>query len=264
MSPLRVLVAVLVMLTASPAVAESNAENAVRVSQAALGRQLPDLSFTRTDGQTVRLSELRGRPLLVSLVYTGCADVCPTLIESLVPAVKAAQAALGSDGFAVITIGFDVRNDTPSRLRSFANSRGANLPGWWFLAADEASLDALAQAVGFGFYSRAGSFDHLAQVSVIDAEGRLYQQIYGAVFEPPLIVEPLKTLVFKRDQPIVSLDRLIDRVKYFCTVYDPSSGRYYFNYSLFMSIGIGIACFGLVLAFVAREWRRSPGRARLP
>ena len=248
----------------SCALATTNAENAIALSQGALGQRLPELALTDTNGRTVRLSDYRGKPLLVSMIYTACADVCPTLLESLYPAVEAGRRALGEDSFAVITVGFDIRNDTPERLRLFARSRGIDLPNWSFLAADEQSLDALAKAVGFGIYSRAGGFDHLAQVSLIDAEGRVSQQIYGAIFEPPIIIDPLKALVLRRSAPLQSLDILIDRIRYFCTVYDPKSGRYYFNYSLFISVGIGLLSFSLIVLALLREWWRSNGRGIRP
>jgi protein SCO1/2 len=250
------LLAALMFQFAGSAKSDERADALFDVSQTALGQSLPDITFVDTEGKKVSLRDFRGRPLLVSLIYAGCADVCPTLIENLVPAVEAAQSALGRDSFSVITIGFDTRQDTPQRLKSFAVARGADLPGWTFLSAEVDSLDGLARAVGFGFYSRAGGFDHLSQVSIVDGDGKLYQQVYGAVFEPPLIVEPLKTLVFKRDRPLLSMTQLINRVKFFCTVYDPSSGRYYFNYSLFMGIAIGFACFGFVLFALIREWRK--------
>lgn len=243
--------------SATGAPANERVQETLRQSQAAIGGSLPDVVFTDTEGRRVRLADFRGKPLLVTLLYTGCTDVCPTLIENLVPAVKVARDALGADSFAVVTVGFDIRQDSPDRLRSFARTRGANMSNWSFLAADEASLDRLARAVGFAFYSRPGGFDHMSQVSIVDADGRLYQQVYGAVFEPPLIVEPLKNLVYKRDAPLASMQGLIDRVKFFCTIYDPSSGRYYFNYSLFMSIAIGLGSFGAVLFFIVREWQKS-------
>lgn len=248
----------------SCALATTNAENAIALSQGALGQRLPELALTDTNGRTVRLSDYRGKPLLVSMIYTACADVCPTLLESLYPAVEAGRRALGEDSFAVITVGFDIRNDTPERLRLFARSRGIDLPNWSFLATDEESLDALAKAVGFGIYSRAGGFDHLAQVSLIDAEGRVSQQIYGAIFEPPIIIDPLKALVLRRSAPLQSLDILVDRIRYFCTVYDPKSGRYYFNYSLFISVGIGLLSFSLIVLVLLREWWRANGRGIRP
>ncbi len=245
------------VLWSSAAAAAGNAQDALARSEAALGQRLPDLTFTDTEGKPVRLSDYLGKPLLISMIYTSCADVCPTLIESLHPAIRAAQKALGADSFAAITVGFDVRNDTPSRLRMFARTRGIDLPNWKFVAAEQDSLDALARAVGFGIYSRAGGFDHLAQVSLIDGKGQVSQQVYGSVFEPPVIVDPLKALVFGRNLPLRTLEGLIDRIRYFCTVYDPSSGRYYFNYSIFMTLGIGLASFALIILTLVREWRRS-------
>ena len=49
----------------------SEAEDAFDVSQAALGAPIPDLSFTDTRNQPVRLSDFRGKPLVITLVYTG-------------------------------------------------------------------------------------------------------------------------------------------------------------------------------------------------
>lgn len=234
------------------------AERALETSRAALGTSLPDVTLKDHTGTSVSLASFKGKPLLVTLVYTSCADVCPTLIETLYPAVKEAQEALGEDSFSTITVGFDVRQDTPERMRLLASRHGVDLPNWRFLSADQKNLDALARAVGFAIYSRPGGYDHLAQVSLVDRDGKLYQQVYGAVFEPPVIVEPLKDLVFGRYRPITSLQNIIDRIKLFCTVYDPNSGRYYFDYSLFAGIAIGILCLSLILVFILREWRRPP------
>ncbi len=249
----------IVLLTVAATARETDrATQAVEASRAALGNTVPDVVLQGTDGAPLRLSAFRGKPLLITLVYTSCADVCPTLIETLYPAVERAQSALGQDSFSVLTVGFDVRTDTPERMRLMARSRGVDLPNWRFLSADQENLDALARALGFAFYARAGGFDHLAQVSVVDGQGRLYQQVYGAIFEPPVIVEPLKDLVFGRYRPVTSLQGIVDRIKLFCTVYDPNSGRYIFDYSLFAGIAIGLMCLGLVLALLIREWRRPP------
>jgi protein SCO1/2 len=261
------LAAALSCLLAAPALAHepATAEEALAGSEAALGRVLPELGFVDTAGQARTLAEFRGRPLLVSLVYTACTDACPTLIENLYPAVEAAQEALGADAFSVITVGFDTRNDTPERMLSFVRARGVDLPGWHFLSGDHATIDALATAVGFTFYPSAGGFDHMAQVSVVDREGRLYQQVYGGVFETPQIVEPLKDLVFGRERSLLSLDGLVDRVRWLCTVYDPRSGRYYFDYSLFIGIAIGALSLLGLLAWLAREWLRPRAdRPRVP
>ena len=247
------------VLIVSPAAAgeRPSPAGALTASQAALGRGLPDLSFVDTAGHRVRLSDYQGRPLLISMLYTGCTDICPTLIESLRPSVAAAQEVLGEDSFHVVTVGFDGRNDTPDRMRSFARLHGAELPNWSFLSADQETLDRLAEAVGFTFFALAGAFEHSAQVSVVDQKGELYQQVYGGTFQAPAIVEPLKDLVFGRRHPLISLDGIADRVRLFCTIYNPRTGRYYFNYSLIVGFVIGAGCLLLVLTVLIREQRRS-------
>jgi protein SCO1/2 len=241
----------------APLRAEDQQADALATSQRVIGNPIPALTFTNIDGQPVALSSLRGKPVLLTLIYTGCADVCPAVIESLAPAVAAAEEALGEGSFTVVTIGFDTRNDTPARMRSFARQHNAGGPNWLFLASTTETMEQLTQAVGFSFFSSAGGFDHMAQITVIDKQGIIYRQVYGSTFDTPQIVEPLKDLVFSREKSFLSVDGLIDRVKLFCTVYDPYTGRYYFNYSLFASILIGAVSLGLVLYALVRETRKS-------
>ena len=99
----------------------------------------------------------------------------------------------------------------------------------------------------------------MAQVSVIDSDGRIYQQVRGGTFNPPAIVEPLKNLMFGQRQTLLSVQGITERIKLFCTVYNPNTGRYYFNYSLFVGMGIGFACLLLLLAWLVREFRLSGG-----
>ncbi len=242
------------------AITPPDEEESLARSRAVVGDTLPDLAFRDTEGRIVRLGELRGRPLLISLVYTACADICPTQIQTLYPIVENALEMFGADAFRVVTIGFDAARDTPQRMRSFARSQGVDLPGWLFLSADQETIDTLTEAVGFTIYPLAGGFGHLAQVTVVDAEGRIYRQIYGATFEPPQIMEPLKDLVYGRYRPMTGLEDVLDRIRLFCTIYDPDSGRYHLNYALFIRIAIGSGALLLVLFVVVREWRRSAAR----
>jgi hypothetical protein len=142
-------------------------------------------------------------------------------------------------------------------MRSFARAHNAGGDNWYFAGSDKETMDRLSTAVGFSFFSSAGGFDHMAQVTVLDKTGTIYQQVYGSTFEPPAIVEPLKQLVFGGERSIFSLAGLGDRVRLFCTVYDRNTGRYYFNYSLLVTIFIGAGCLLGILVFLIRETRKS-------
>ena len=219
-----------------------NEKQALAISQAALGRALRDGRFVGIDGKPVRLSDFRGKPLIINLIYTGCNQSCPVVIETLRRNVEIGQDALGRDAFVVITVGFDTRRDTPARMRAFARERGAILPNWHFLSTDYETANRLAADTGFVFRASAGGFVHMTQTTVVDARGRIYRQIYGGGFEPPALVEPLKDLVFGRRGSKTSISGLINRIRLFCTVYSPGIDRYRFDYGIFIALIIGILC----------------------
>ena len=131
-------------------------------------------------------------------------------------------------------------------------------PNWDFLSASAETVSGLVENIGFVYFPSPRGFDHINQVTVVDREGVIYRQVYGAAFELPWLIEPLKELVFNRPQPGSHLlSDLVDRVKLFCTVYDPNTGRYKFDYSLFVGIAVGAVIVLAVVIWLLLEIRRS-------
>ncbi len=254
---LVIAVACLAIGLSSLAMADARTDAALAVSQGAIGTSVPDLAFRDAEGNRINLADLRGKPLVITLIYTSCSELCPTIVESLAAGVETAEDILGAGSFNVLTIGFDIRNDTPDRMRSFARAHNAGGDNWFFAGSDEATMERLGAAVGFSFFSSAGGFDHMAQVTVLDKTGTIYQQVYGSTFAPPAIVEPLKQLILGGERSIFSLAGLGDRVRLFCTAFDPNTGRYYFDYSLLVAIFVGAGCLVGILVFLIRETRKS-------
>ena len=238
--------------------AQYDSDRALAISNAAIGRSLPDLEMIDSEGRTVRLSSFQGRPLLISLVFTSCYHVCPAITRHLSVAVDAAREVLGEDSLQVLTIGFDTANDTPEAMRAFARAQKIDDPNWKFLSADAATLGQLVDGIGFVYFPSPRGFDHINQVTIVDRDGVIYRQVYGAAFDLPWLVEPLKELVFNRPQAASHVvDKLVDRVRLFCTVYDPSTGRYRFDYSLFVQIAVGALAILAVAAWLVLESRKS-------
>lgn len=235
-----------------------NRDSALAHSQAAIGNELPGLELTNSDGSRVSLSGYRGKPLLVSMIFTSCHHVCPTTTKRLAEAVSAARDVLGDDAFNVVTIGFDTANDTPAAMRGFARQQSVRETGWEFLSATPQAITVLADELGFIFRPSPRGFDHITQVSVFDRDGVLYRQVYGMQFELPWLVEPLKELVYDRRVESHGLVAgLFDRIRLFCTTYDPASDRYHFDYSLFIQVLIGFAAIAAVVTFLVRGSKRS-------
>ena len=238
------------------AVAPGDEAAAFRYSQAAIGRQVGEYAFTNSLNRKVTLADYRDKPLVVSLVYTSCADICPVISETLADAVEIAREALGEDSFRVVTVGFDARNDTPERMRAFARSHGLKLANWEFLSTDGDTVDRLAEDIGFIFLPSPKGFDHLSQTTVLDPVGRVYAQIYGESFETPHLVEPLKRLVFGGNLDMQSWEGIVNRVRLFCTIYNPATGRYRFNYSVFIVMVMGSLTLSSIAFFLIRAWLR--------
>jgi len=230
---------------------------ALETSQAAIGRVLGNHAFTDSSGKAVAIQDFAGKPLVISMVFSSCHHVCPTTTKNLDKATRAAREVLGQDSFEVVTIGFDAANDTPEAMAAFASAQGINASGWHFLSAEPEAIDALSEDLGFIFFPSPRGFDHINQLTVLDRDNTVYAQVYGVSFELPWLVEPLKDLIFNRPESAGHpWSSLVDRIRLFCTVYDPATGRYEIDNSLFFQIAIGLMVVLAVSFYLWREFRR--------
>jgi protein SCO1/2 len=238
--------------------ADYDEKAALALSQAAMGQTVGDYDFLDGSGNRITLESLRGKPLLISLIYTSCYHICPTVTTNLAKIVDIARDALGDDSFSVLTIGFDTPNDTPDRMRLFAKQRGIDIDNWHFVSASAATMKDLASDLGFSYFSTAKGFDHMIQSTLVDAEGKIYRQIYGMAPEPPALVEPLKEILYGKQVAASHVEGWLNNIKLFCTVYDPATGRYHFDYSLFIALGVGLVMLGGTAWFIVTAWRKAP------
>lgn len=215
---------------------------ALRLSQGAVGKTPGEHMLTNRAGRRVTLAAYRGKPLLVNFVYTGCGHVCPTATKFLARAVGEAERALGAQNFAVLTIGFNLPYDSPQAMADFARRHGvADRANWEFLSPSSETVDALTRDFGFSFFPTSGGFDHITQVSIVDAGGRIRRQVYGENFELPFLIEPLRELATGAPLAGLGWNQALDRVRILCTVYDPASGTYRLDYALFIEIFAGLS-----------------------
>lgn len=252
----------LAALCTGTAAATDNGQRAVELSQAALGNRVSDMVFTDTTGRERRLSDFQGQPVVLSLIFSSCAHSCSVTTRYINRVVQIARNALGEDSFALLTIGFDIPVDTPEAMRAYADRHGVRDPDWHFLSSDDAvAMARLIEETGFYYEPSPRGFDHTVQLTVLDRAGTVYRQVYGEHFPTPQLVEPLKQVVL--GQPAADaglLERIGDRVRLFCTVYDAKADRYYFDYSLFAGMFIGVVILGGVMLWLIVEIRS--GRRR--
>ena len=134
-----------------------------------------DFALRDQDGERVSLAEYRGRPLIVTFLYTTCEDTCPTQVQT----IRGALDDLGRD-VPVLAISVDPADDTPQRARRFLIEQ--SLTGRMrFVLGDREALLPLWRAYGVAPQGRANyeaaeleakEFEHSAYVLLLDREGR--------------------------------------------------------------------------------------------
>lgn len=232
-------------------------------SQAAIGRTVTATGLVDREERAIDLAQFRGKPLIISMAYTSCYHTCPMITQAVERGVISARETFGADGFSVLTIGFDTKKDTPKRMRAYASQRGIDYENWHFLSASNAVVESLSEALGFIYFPSPKGFDHLAQTTIVSGEGVVVAQIYGADFSPPALVEPIRHLVYGTTAAVTSVGTMIERIRIFCTTYDPRSDRYRFDYSIFIGLILGgLALSSIAIVLGRNAWRLwGPGRS---
>jgi protein SCO1/2 len=242
--------------TAAPASSQLDPAAAVARGTQALGRIVGSYVLVDMNGAPLALRDYRGKPLVISLVYTSCSSVCPSTTQHVIDAVNEAGRMIGLDRFNVLTVGFDARNDTPARLSQFASTQGVRSPNWRVASGDAGTIEALLGDLGFSYRAVAGGFDHLTQTTILDSDGRIYRHVYGEEFPLQMFIEPLKDVVYGTT-PSLSFRGIVDRIKFICTAYDPGAGHYRIDFGLvFGSVIAGVSLL-LMGGLILREWLRS-------
>lgn len=250
----------LTLALAAPAGAEGvptlDTRQALTASQAVVGSVPPDFTLLDRQGRPVRLADYRGKPLLVSFIYTGCFTICPTQTRALHDAVRGLDRMLGPGQFNVASIGFNQPFDSPQALRAFAAQQRIDYPNWEFLSPPRQQVDALTRAFGFSYVETPAGFDHIVGVTVLDGRGRIHGQVYGDRLTAEALGVPLRELLLAAPTAgtLPSLAELAERVRILCTVYDPDSGEYRYDWKLLLELFGGAMFFGTVGVYLVREW----------
>jgi protein SCO1/2 len=146
------------------------------------GAAVPDFAVTTQDGRTLRLSELRGKVVVLTFIYTRCPlpDYCPLMDRRFAELARRVR-TLGpaADEIRLLSISFDPEHDTPEVLERHARLVGAAPPLWTFAVADHAELHKVAGALGLAYGPAANEIIHTLSTAVIARDGTLARLLRG-------------------------------------------------------------------------------------
>jgi protein SCO1/2 len=206
--------------------------NKVNIAQR-LNQQIPlDGVFSDETGKTGKLGDYFGqRPVIMALVYYQCPMLCSEELDGLVGALEMVKFNPGKD-FDVVVVSIDPTEGPLAAAKSKARlmrryGRPRTAGGWHFLtSAQQPAIDALAQAVGFGYVrvpapdGKMTQFAHAASIEIITPQGRLAQYYMGVEYSPKDIH---LGLVEASENKIGSP---VDAILTYCYHYDPQLNRH--------------------------------------
>lgn len=229
-----------------PALAPLPILKEVRIDQK-LDESVPlDIPFTDESGREVTLGQYFGkRPVVLALVYYECPMLCTQVLNGLFSSMEPLKIDAGKE-FDVVVVSFD-----PGETPAMAMAKKAGYvkhyerptadAGIHFLTGRQASIDRLADAVGFRYvYDEAiDQYAHPAAVTVLTTQGKVSKYLYGVEFAPM----DFRLAVTSAGEG--QIGTLVDQALLYCFHYDPATGKYSVAIMNFVRIGAVLTMVGL-------------------
>jgi protein SCO1/2 len=158
-----------------------------------------DFELTRADGGRLRLSDLKGKIVLLFFGFATCPDVCPVTLSDAKRIIENLGDKSVNLSYLFITV--DPERDTPEKLKTYVSNFHENIIG---LTGTEEELAAVRE--DYGIYAakvplKSGigyTMDHTARVYLIDNEGRLrLTYAFGTPYED--ILQDIKQILKEID-----------------------------------------------------------------
>ena len=159
------------------------------------GDQMPAFSLTNQNGERISLDTFRGKPFVVTFVFTRCPvpNFCPRMsnnFEELQASIKSATGMLARTRLLSITL--DPDYDTPKILSDYAAFHHADGQIWTFATGDEREIDALTRAFSVYRQTEGGTISHGLATALINRDGAVEKIWRGNAWTPAEVTEAIK------------------------------------------------------------------------
>jgi protein SCO1/2 len=149
------------------------------------------LRFVNERGQPVTVGQLWGeRPVILTMGHFTCPALCSMVRQELAMGLRDVRFDAG-DEFTVIAVSIDPTETPADAARAKAQQlasygRPETSAGWHFLTSDHATIDQLADAIGFryAYDARQGQYAHPSGVVILTPDGKVARYLLGLDYAP--------------------------------------------------------------------------------
>ena len=92
--------------------------------------------WTNQDGETIQMEDLKGKVLVMVMIYTSCKSACPRLVADM-RNIESRLPENNKDNVRLVLVSIDPAVDTPERLKSFSIENKMEGNQWVFLRSTE-------------------------------------------------------------------------------------------------------------------------------
>jgi protein SCO1/2 len=160
------------------------------------GQPVPNFSLTDQIGHVVSLSQLKGRVVAVTFIYTRCPlpDYCVRLANNLGMLQRRFKKEMGGD-LILLTIIIDPVHDQPDALANYARTWKADARTWHFLTGSVSDIHQLCHKFDMDFYPDEALLVHSFHTVVIDRSGKLAANLEGNTFTAQQLGDLVQTVM---------------------------------------------------------------------
>lgn len=133
--------------------------------------------WTNQDGETIQMEDLKGKVLVMVMIYTSCKSACPRLVADM-RNIESRLPDNNKDNVQLVLVSIDPEVDTPERLKSFSIENKMEGDQWIFLRSTEENTREFSAVLAVNYKKISPmDFSHSNIISVFNSEGELaYQQ----------------------------------------------------------------------------------------
>lgn len=156
-----------------------------------VGTTPPDVQFVDTQGRAFRLSDLKGKPVILSPVYAGCPSACIVISQSVKRALE--QLGLPEDSYTLVSFSFDPKEERAD-IANFQKTHQLNARNWRVaVIPDDRALFQMLDALDFRFtYVSEQVKDHPNLLVFLDSKGVIRHYEFGLEFTPTQLQRGLR------------------------------------------------------------------------
>ncbi|CAM1335252.1 SCO family protein [Tenacibaculum aestuariivivum] len=136
-------------------------------------------SWKTEENKTIYLKDLKGKALVIVMIYTSCKAACPRLVADM-RNIAAKIPAKYTNELQYVLISIDPKNDTPVRLKEFAKENYMDGKQWTFLQGNKYAVREFANVLAVKYKQISPlDFSHSNIISIFNSQGELVHQQEG-------------------------------------------------------------------------------------